>query len=62
MVARFREHAGSWAFFQALPPGVRRQSAQWVTSAKREATRERRLATLIEDSAKGLRIKQLRRA
>ena len=61
MVARFKEHADAWAFYQAQPPGYRRQSARWVTSAKREQTRERRLATLIEDSANGLRIKQLRK-
>lgn len=61
MVTRFQEKAEAWAFFQDQPPGYRRQAAQWVTSAKREATRERRLATLIDDSAKGLRIKQLRR-
>ncbi len=61
MVARFRGNAGAWAFYQEQPPGYRRQTAHWVTSAKREATRERRLATLIDDSGKGLRIKQLRR-
>jgi hypothetical protein len=32
-----------------------------VVSAKREETRARRLARLIEDSANGLRIKELRR-
>ncbi|MFT4627587.1 MAG: hypothetical protein ACI8PZ_006273 [Myxococcota bacterium] len=61
MIARFTENAGAWAFYQEQPPGYRRHSARWVTSAKREETRERRLATLIEDSANGLRIKQLRR-
>ncbi len=61
MVTRFQEVPGAWDFYQAQPPGYRRQSARWVTSAKREQTRERRLATLIEDSANGLRIKQLRR-
>jgi uncharacterized protein YdeI (YjbR/CyaY-like superfamily) len=61
MVAVFEKSPGAWAFYQAQPPGYRKQSARWVTSAKREATRERRLATLIEDSANGLRIKQLRK-
>jgi hypothetical protein len=32
-----------------------------VISAKREETRQKRLATLIEDSANGLPIKQLDR-
>ena len=61
MLARFRKKARAWKFFQEQPPGYRRQAGNWVTSAKREETRERRLATLIEDSANGLRIKQLRR-
>ncbi len=61
MVARFERTAGAWAFFQQQPAGYRRQATQWVTSAKREVTRERRLATLIEDSGNHLRIKQLRK-
>jgi hypothetical protein len=31
-----------------------------VTSAKQPATRERRLSTLIEDSAAGRKVKQMR--
>lgn len=61
MVTRFRETAGAWEFYQEQPPGYRGSAARWVTSAKREETRERRLATLIDDSANRLRIKQLRK-
>jgi len=61
MIARFEQTPGAWEFYQAQPPGYRRQSARWVMSAKREETRQRRLATLIDDSANRLRIKQLRR-
>lgn len=61
MVARFEEAADAWEFYQAQPPGYRRQAARWVTSAKRQETRDRRLATLIDDSGNGLRIKQLRK-
>lgn len=61
MVARFKETAGAWEFYQEQPPGYRRQAAHWVTSARREATRQRRLEVLIDDSANQLRIKQLRR-
>ncbi len=61
MVVRFKETTGAWKFYQEQPPGYRRQAARWVTSAKREDTRERRLATLIDDSANRLRIKPLRR-
>lgn len=61
MIAEFRKHPGAWAFYSAQPPGYRKQTTAWVTSAKREETRQRRLATLIEDSANGLRIKEFRR-
>mgnify|MGYP002634024145 CR=1 FL=1 len=61
MVSEFKQHPEAWSFYQAQPPGYRKQTTAWVTSAKREETRVRRLATLIEDAANGLRIKQLRR-
>lgn len=52
----------AWAFFQAQPPWYRRTTARWVMSAKREETRQRRLATLIADSARGRPIGPLARA
>jgi len=60
--AAFRREQAAWRFFEAQPPGYRRTALHWVTSAKLAATRARRLATLIEDSAAGRRIKQLRRS
>jgi uncharacterized protein YdeI (YjbR/CyaY-like superfamily) len=48
---RFRDNERAWAFFQAQAPGYRKTAVYWVVSAKKEETRERRLATLIEDSA-----------
>lgn len=59
--AALRANPAAWAFWQAQPPSYRRPAAWWVMSAKREETRQRRLATLIEDSANGLRIKEMRR-
>jgi uncharacterized protein YdeI (YjbR/CyaY-like superfamily) len=56
--ARFRADAAAWAYFEAAPPSYRRQALWWVVSAKRPETRERRLATLIEDSAAGQRLRQ----
>jgi uncharacterized protein YdeI (YjbR/CyaY-like superfamily) len=53
---RFRAHPAAWTFWQQQPPGYRRTAIWWVISAKQEATRERRLATLIADSAAGRRI------
>jgi uncharacterized protein YdeI (YjbR/CyaY-like superfamily) len=58
---RFQADESAWSFFQSQPPGYRKTATWWVMSAKREATRQRRLATLIEDSAAGLRIGPLRR-
>ena len=61
MIAEFKKNPEAWAFHESQPSGYRKQTTAWVTSAKREETRQRRLATLIDDSANGLRIKQLRR-
>jgi len=61
MVAQFKEAEGAWEFYEDQPPSYRKQTARWVTSAKREDTRERRLSTLVADSGNRLRIKQFRR-
>jgi uncharacterized protein YdeI (YjbR/CyaY-like superfamily) len=55
---KFRANRKAWKFFNEQPPGYRRQMIFWITSAKREETRARRLAQLIDDSANGLRIRQ----
>jgi uncharacterized protein YdeI (YjbR/CyaY-like superfamily) len=52
----FRANGAAWAFFEAQPPGYRKAAAWWVMQAKREDTRDRRLATLIESSAAGKRV------
>jgi uncharacterized protein YdeI (YjbR/CyaY-like superfamily) len=52
----------AWEFFRAQPPGYQRTVGHWVMSAKKEETRAKRLATLIDDSANGRRIAPLRRA
>jgi uncharacterized protein YdeI (YjbR/CyaY-like superfamily) len=58
----FRSNRAAWEFWQSRPPGYRRTATWWVISAKREETRQRRLATLIDDSAHGRLIAQLARA
>jgi len=58
---RFRANRKAWEFFQAQASWYRRTALHWAMSAKREETREQRLATLIEDSEHGRRIKPLRR-
>jgi uncharacterized protein YdeI (YjbR/CyaY-like superfamily) len=57
----FRANEKAWAFFQAQPPSYRKPATWWVISAKKEETRARRLATLIDDSAHGRRIAPLQR-
>ncbi|HXY52509.1 MAG TPA: YdeI/OmpD-associated family protein [Terriglobales bacterium] len=58
---QFRMNARAWAFFRAQAPWYQRSSSFWVLSAKREATRQRRLQILIGDSAQGRRLKILTR-
>jgi uncharacterized protein YdeI (YjbR/CyaY-like superfamily) len=53
---KFKENAQAWEFFRAQAPWYQRTTTWWVVSAKREETRLKRLATLIEDSEKGRRI------
>jgi uncharacterized protein YdeI (YjbR/CyaY-like superfamily) len=50
---RFRANQKAWEYFQAQPPWYRQTATWWVVSAKKEETRQKRLATLIEDSAQG---------
>lgn len=54
--SRFRANAKAWEFFQKQPPGYRRTLTWWVVSAKKEETRLKRLATLIEESEAGRRM------
>ena len=56
---RFEAKKKAWDFFEAQPPGYRRLAAFWVLSAKQEETRERRFATLVADSGKGVRVASL---
>ena len=53
---QFRSNERAWAFFQTSPPWYRRTATWWVISAKKEETRQRRLARLIADSAHERRI------
>jgi uncharacterized protein YdeI (YjbR/CyaY-like superfamily) len=52
----FRDHKDAWEFFQAQPPGYKKLASFWVMSAKKEETRLRRLARLMGDSAKKIRL------
>lgn len=53
---QFKSDKAAWRFFQQQPPGYRRVAGFWVMSAKREETRQRRLARLMSDSRHGRRL------
>jgi uncharacterized protein YdeI (YjbR/CyaY-like superfamily) len=57
----FRANKKAWEFFQQQPPWYRRVATYWVVSAKKEETRLRRLARLVEDSAQGRTIRAVTR-
>jgi uncharacterized protein YdeI (YjbR/CyaY-like superfamily) len=59
--ARFRANADAWAYFQARPAWYRRTATWRVMSAKKEETRQKRLAALIEHSAAGRLVPELDR-
>jgi len=54
---RFRANRAAWKWFGEQPAGYRRVITYWVVSAKRLETRTRRLATLIDASAKRKRLR-----
>ena len=58
--ARLAADAAASAFWNAATPTYRRQVTHWVLSAKQEATRERRLTQLIDDSAAGRLVPPMR--
>ncbi len=56
---QFRANAEAWKFFQSQPPWYQRTSTYWVVSAKKEETRLKRLATLIDCSSRKQKIPSL---
>jgi uncharacterized protein YdeI (YjbR/CyaY-like superfamily) len=52
----FKRNEPAWKFFEAQPQGYQKAAAWWVMHARREETRDRRLATLIECSVAGKRV------
>jgi len=55
-VKTFKTKKAAWAYYQDEAPWYRRVTTHWVTSAKREETRAKRLAMLIDCCAKAQRI------
>ena len=54
--AAFRAHVRAWEFFSKQPPSYRQTAIYSVMNAKRDETRAKRLAKLIEASAAGRRL------
>src|SRR5712671_2222343 len=55
----FSANTRAWEFFARQAPWYQRTAGYWVSSAKQEETRMRRLAKLMEVSANGRRLDQL---
>lgn len=53
---RFQRDVVAWDYFQAAPPGYRKTILQWITKAKREETRSKRLEQLMQACAAGKRL------
>ena len=57
----FQANIEAWSFFQSRPASYRKAVMWWIVSAKKEETRAKRFATLIDDSANGRLIKAFMR-
>ena len=55
LIAALKKNKAAQATFDAFPPGCRREYIEWITEAKREETRARRLVQTIEWLAEGKR-------
>lgn len=51
--AAFRANAAAWVDWQRRAPSYRKRITRWVVDAKEPATRDRRFAKLLADSAAG---------
>jgi uncharacterized protein YdeI (YjbR/CyaY-like superfamily) len=58
---QFRANPDAWRFFRSQPPWYQRTSTYWVVSAKKEETRLKRFAVLIDCSARKRNIPSLNR-
>jgi uncharacterized protein YdeI (YjbR/CyaY-like superfamily) len=53
MLAALKKSKAAFAAWQAFPPSHQREYIEWITEAKTEETRSRRLATALEWIAEG---------
>lgn len=57
---KLKANPKAWRGFCSLAPSYQRNAIWWVTTAKREETRQKRLNVLIESSAEGLKVPHMR--
>jgi uncharacterized protein YdeI (YjbR/CyaY-like superfamily) len=55
LAAALRKNAKARAAFEAFPPSARREYIEWITEARREDTRQKRLAQTVEWLSEGKR-------
>jgi uncharacterized protein YdeI (YjbR/CyaY-like superfamily) len=58
---QFQANPTAWVFFEGKAPSYRKAALLWVVSTKQATTRQKRLATLIDDSANSRTIAPLTR-
>ena len=51
--AALKKNKKASASFEAFPPGCKREYVEWIADAKRDETREKRIATAVEWIAEG---------
>jgi uncharacterized protein YdeI (YjbR/CyaY-like superfamily) len=56
--AALKRNKAAWKFFQAQAPSYQKAANWWVVSAKKEETRLKRLASLVEHSERGRMLPQ----
>jgi len=54
--ARFEKSKRAWTWFESRAPGYKRIAIHWVMSAKKEETRSKRFAELIDCSSREVKI------
>jgi uncharacterized protein YdeI (YjbR/CyaY-like superfamily) len=55
-IIAFKREKAAWAYFEACPPGYKKQMLHRITTVKRAETRAARFAKLVEACKKGERI------
>ncbi len=58
---KLQANTKAWQYFDALAPGYKKQTVNWIMAAKREVTRDKRFQILIDSSEQGLKVPLLRR-